>query len=315
MTVLRGTVSELAQILGNYSASSAIKVELIPDAFEVSDAELMINSALTAVFDPDLALKCKRITIKDCGVTLENLNLCGMLLVDQAFVTLRKCRLHHPSDWADYLLVAKGGCKITLSDCVFEDSRKGAIVAEDGSAIVCHDSIFRRLGLLPTSITSNSSFEAHQCVYDECESDCITLDSGASAIFTKCRFLRSRGRAIDSGERCELEMRSCQVSQCDKGLLYGWHCDRILITRCEITDCDYSAIFLDHSEATVEHTRIIRCNGNAVNCAHSKNVVVSDCQIHETTFPPICVCEDSESVVRSCEILDSRMCGAVIRTG
>jgi hypothetical protein len=310
-----GTPVQLADLLRTSLEVSTVDVKLTAAPSDASNQEIAITSPWTITFDPDCPLTCKRITVRNCEVTLTNLNLRGMLSLDRAQVTLRKCRVHEATDWADYLLAANNGSHVTITDCIFEDGLRGGIVAENGSEIICTGSLFRAIRSLSTLITSESWIEAHSCTYTDCDSDCITLDSGGTATLKSCEFSDLHGRVVDSGEGCRLDMHYCKVTRCEKGVLYAWHSAQVEIIHSEISDCDYSAIFLDHTSCHLDHTKIARCNGNAVNCAHSKGVVVSDCQIRETSYPPVCVCEGSEAIVTACEIIDSRMCGVVLRTG
>jgi hypothetical protein len=308
-------LADISGVFSNPEKYMDAKIGFRGPAPDLSSRELVLTSDLDLTFDPTSPIACKRLTIRGCHVSIAGLVLHGMLSVDSARVSLTDCAFQRPSEWANYLLSADRSSDVRVSRTVFEDTAHSGLSADSCSTLSLIDCVFRRIGALPTALSGSSTLDASGCSYEDNAADCVTLDGGCSAALRNCTFLRCRGRAVDCGESCRLSMFECRISRCALGVLYGWYCASVDVARTTISDCDYSAIFLDHCAARIDRTRIFRCDGNGVNCSHSRTVIVSRCHFEETTYPPICICEESRSLVKRCEIVNSAMSGVVVRTG
>jgi hypothetical protein len=308
-------LEDISGVFSNPGKYNDVKIGFSGPAPDLSSHELVLTSNLDLTFDPKSPIACKRLTIRNCRVSIAGLVLHGMVSVDGARVTVIDCVFQRPSEWADYLLSADHSSAVHISNTVFEDTTHSGLCGDSCSRLSLRDCVFRRIGALPTVLSGFSTLDAGGCSYEDNATDCVTLDGGCRAALRNCTFARCRGRAVDCGEHCHLSMSECRVSQCALGVLYGWYCGSVEVVRTVICDCDYSAIFLDHCAARIDRTKVFRCDGNGVNCSHSRTVIVSRCHFEDTTYPPICICEESKGLVKRCEVVNSAMSGVVIRTG
>ncbi|OHS97895.1 hypothetical protein TRFO_35804 [Tritrichomonas foetus] len=280
----------------------------------LADTELTITTPIDLVFNFDDSFSCKNIHIKDCSVKIANLNMFGSIHVENGALTLTNSRIHDPQPNQDYIISCTRVSQVFADNCIFENTDHFGVCADDGSLIKINGCIIKNVKLFGTAFTAYSTFYATNSTFTEIGLDEIFLENQSSATCRNCLFEKSKKRAFSASNKSSVTVDNCFIKNCQLGALYAGNCEKVLVFGTKISDCDYSAIYLEHTTAAIKHTTITNCNGNGVNAAHYSKILIHQCNITKTTYPPIAVCENSFSLIQKCNIHDSGMSGIIVRS-
>ena len=288
---------------------------LTPTEIDFSGPEVEITTDSILTFSPDKEISLKRIKIEKCRVEIKNLNLKGSISVSGGKLTLTNCNIHEPEDSIDYIVAADNNSALFLKGCTLRKTSHFGISCDKISSCVFEDSMMTDVKLFGVVATGASKFRVVNSKFVDMDGDCLILTEQCEAVVVGCEFSGRQRRALTCNGGSSVQIENCVIKNCVLSSLYVSGCDQFQLARCRILDCNHTSVYLDQVTGLIEKTVIVGAKGNGVNVSHSSRCLIRKCQISKTTFPPIAICEGAYGRVKECEMVDSEMCGLIIRGG
>ena len=288
---------------------------LTPTEIDFSGPEVEIKTDSILTFSPDKEFSLKRIKIENCKVEIKNLNLKGAISISASNVTLTNCNIHEPEDSIDYIVAAENNSGVVIRGCTLQKTTHFGVSIDKLSHVLIEDTMMSDVKLFGVVATGASKFRTVNCKFVDMDNDCLILTEQCEAEVLGCEFSGRQRRALTCNGGSVVVIDDCVIKNCVLSSLYVSVCDQFTLRRSRILDCNHTSVYLDQVGGVIEKTVIIGAKGNGVNVSHSSRCLIRRCQISKTTFPPIAICEGAYGRVNECEMVDSEMCGLIVRGG
>lgn len=280
---------------------------------DLEGTEIRINTDRTLTFNKGSNITCKLIVIKNCSVTIQGLSLTGTISVISGKLTLIDCNIQHPVKSRDYLVSVLKFSNLTTRRCLFHNTKKFGICADECSQIHMDHCEIYDTSLYSIALTGISFLDANNCKFYNSKSDIIYADGESRVVLTKCIMKDSIKRGLYICNSTTAKIHLCTLNNCKMGAVYSSFCERVYITDCKISDCPQTAVYFENSTAVVKHTIIFNCDGNAINSSNKSKLILSKCSLRGTNYPPLAICENSIAYVKKSSFSDTPACGIIVR--